>query len=137
MAVAVHQLPSVVLDADYRIVEVGPTAEGAFGPLAGKNLWACFPGSECLFRPYYDRARRTGEAEEFVQFYNGYVMRVRAEPRGDDLAVSWKALHVIDGLTLTSLQDSIARTIALVDDEQAEVLKQQTRGSLRLIAGGA
>ncbi|HUG65525.1 MAG TPA: hypothetical protein VMK83_09935 [Gaiellaceae bacterium] len=137
MAVTVQQSPSVVLDADYRIVEVGPSAEGGFGPLAGKNLWECFPGSESLFRPYYDKARRTGAVEEFVQFYNGYVTRVRAEPRGDDLAVWWDKLHVIDGLTLTSLEDSIARTIAVIDDEHSSALRLQARGSLRLIAGGA
>ena len=33
MAVAVEQAPYIVLDDDYRIVEVGPAAEAAFGPL--------------------------------------------------------------------------------------------------------
>lgn len=137
MAVTVMQEPSVVLDEDYTIVEVGPSAEGGFGPLAGRNLWECFPGSESLFRPYYDKARRTGEAEEFVQFYNGFVARIRAEPRGSLLALFWEQLHVIDALTLDTLETSIARTIELVDGEHADALQQETRGSLRLIRGGA
>ena len=137
MAVTVLQAPFVVLDEEYTIVEVGPSAEGGFGPLAGQNLWACFPGSESLFRPYYDRARRTGEPEQFVQFYRGNVTRVRAELEGDRLKVSWKELHTIDALTLSTLADSLARTIELVDDEQADVLRQQVRASLRLVKGDA
>jgi hypothetical protein len=136
VAVTVTKEPFVVLDEEYRIVEVGPAAEGGFGPLAGENLWECFPGSESLFRPYYDRARRTGAPEEFVQFYNGYVARVRAEPQGDLLAVFWQELHVVDAQTLDTLDASLTRTIELVDDQQAEVLKQATRASLRLIKGG-
>jgi hypothetical protein len=139
VAVTVTQAPSVVLDEEYRIVEVGPSAEGGFGPLAGQVLWECFPGSEPLFRPYYERARRSGEVEEFVQFYDGHVVRVRAEPEphGDRLAVSWRDLHVLDALTLEQLQTSIARTIELIDDESSASLREQTRRSLRLIQGGA
>jgi len=33
VAVAVEQAPYIVLDEDYRIVEVGPAAWAAFGPL--------------------------------------------------------------------------------------------------------
>ena len=80
MAVTVEQEPFVVLDHQYRIVEVGPSAEGGSGPLAGLNLWDCFPGSEGLFRPYYERAWRTGEADEFVQFYSGRIARIRVDP---------------------------------------------------------
>lgn len=136
MAVTVQQSPSVVLDTEYRIVEVAQSAEGGFGPLAGQNLWECFPGSESLFRPYYDKAWRTGQPEEFVQYYNGYVVRVRAERRGDRLAVSWERVHTLDPLTLDTLERSLARTIELVDGEQAEALRTATRASLRLIAGG-
>lgn len=137
MAVTVPQAPFVVLDEEYTIVEVGPSAEGGFGPLAGQNLWACFPGSESLFRPYYEKAWRTGEPEEFVQFYSGYVTRVHAEPQGDRLKVSWKELHTIDALTVTTLSESIARTIELIEHEQADVLRQDVRASLRLIEGEA
>ena len=135
MAVTVQQAPFVVLDESYTIVEVGPSAEGGFGPLAGQNVWECFPGSESLFRPYYDKARRTGEPEDFVQFYSGYVTRVRAEPRGELLKVEWKELHTIDALTVDTLAASLARTIELIDDEQADTLRRDTRASLRLIEG--
>jgi hypothetical protein len=137
VAVTVLQAPFVVLDAEYTIVEVGPSAEGGFGPLAGQNLWECFPGSERLFRPYYEKAMRTGEPAEFVQFYSGYVTGVRAEPQADRLKVSWKELHTIDALTLGTLQESLARTIELIDREQADALRSATRASLRLIEGQA
>lgn len=136
MAVTVRQVPAIVLDEDYRIVEVGPSAEGGLGPLAGQNLWESFPGSECLFRPYYDRARASGEQVEFVQFYGGHVARVLAVPRGQLLDVSWQELHVIDALTVERLEASIARMIELIDDTQAETFRDVTRGSLRLIEGG-
>lgn len=136
MAVTVEQAPSIVLDEHYRIVEVDPSAEGGFGPLAGQILWECFPGSECLFRPYYERARRTGEPEEFVQFYGGYVTRVRAEPRGDLLRVLWQELHVIDAQTLDTLERSLTRTIELLGDEEADALAESARKSLTVIRGG-
>jgi hypothetical protein len=137
VAVTVEQETFVVLDPHYRIVEVGPSAEGGFGPLVGRNLWECFPGSEALFRPYYEKARRTREPEEFVQFYDGRVVRIQAVPRGEQLAVSWGVIHVIDALTVEDLQTSIQRTIELVDNEQAEMFRRDTRGSFRLIEGGA
>ena len=46
-------------------------------------------------------------------------------------------IHVLDALTVEDLQASIQRTIELVDDEQAETFRHDTRGSLRLIEGGA
>ncbi len=137
MAVTVALEPAIVLDEEYRIVEVGESAAGGFGPLAGQNLWECFPGSERLFRPYYDRARRSGQPEEFVQYYNGHVARIRAVPRGDRLAVWWDEVHVIDALTVDELLRSIARTIELLEDEQAGVRKRDARASLRLISGGS
>ena len=137
MAVTVTNEPTIVLDEHYRIVEVGPSAEGGFGPLAGQVLWECFPGSEPLFRPYYDRARESGEPEEFIQFYDGSVLHLRAEPRGERLAVHWVVLHAIDALTVGELEKSIARTIELVDAQQAAVFRRDTRAALRLIAGGA
>ena len=45
-------------------------------------------------------------------------------------------LHTIDALTVTTLSESLARTIELIDDEQADVLRQEFRASLRLIEGG-
>ena len=61
-----------------RIVEVGPGAENQFRPLLGSVIWDCFPGSEPVFKPYYDAARRSGEPVEFVQFHDGNVARIHA-----------------------------------------------------------
>ena len=91
MAVTVQgQTPAVVLDDGDRNVEVGPAAESQFGPLVGEVLWDCYPGSEPLFKPYYDTARRTGEPVEFVQFFDGNVSRVHAVPAQDRIELHWE-----------------------------------------------
>lgn len=137
MAVTVQQAPFVVLDEEYRIVEVGPFAAAGLGPLAGQILWECFPGSERLFRPYYEQARGTGKPVEFVQYYNGHVVELHVEPRGVLLDVYWRGLHVIDALTLDRLERSITRMIELLDGTQVETFGARARGSLRLIVDGA
>jgi hypothetical protein len=123
------EAPRVVLDEDYRIVEVGSSAQAAFGPLLGHDLWESFPDSEPLFRPYYEKARRTGEPVEFVQFYRGSVARIRAVPAGCRLALFWQPLARIDPLTLDRLRASVDRALELVSTE--------TSHGLRLIEGGA
>jgi hypothetical protein len=134
VAVAVEHAPFVALDSGDRIVEVGPLAESQFGPLAGCLLWDCFPGSEPLFRPHYERARSSGETVEFVQFYDGYLVRVRASPRqGDELVLHWEQLARIDPTTLETLAASISAALALLEGEQRGELRQ----ALRLIEGGA
>ncbi len=137
MAVAVEQAPYAVLDEDYRIVEVGSAAKAAFAPLLGRDLWECFPGSEPLFRPYYDKARRTGKPVEFVQFYDGLVARIRAVPVGRRLELSWDRIMPLDTLTLDRLRASLADAIALLGDGHAELRNHAGHGSLRVIEGGA
>src|SRR4026208_325696 len=67
VAVTVGQgTPFVVLDDMDRIVEVGTSAQSQFGPLVGTVIWESFPGSEPLFKPYYDKARQMREPVEFV-----------------------------------------------------------------------
>ena len=136
MAVTVAQAPFVLLDEDYRIVGVGSAAAAGFGPLAGRLLWECFPGSESLFKPHYERARRTGEPVEFVQFYEGTVARIRAVPTGDQLELYWERLHHLDTLTLDGLRSSIAEAIGLLDDREADMLRREMRGVLHVIEGG-
>jgi len=93
VAVAVEQAPFLVLDGDYRIVEVGPAAEATFGPLIGQVVFDCFADATGLYRPYYESARATGEVVEFAQYYDGYVMLIKAEPVEDGrLAVAWEIL---------------------------------------------
>jgi hypothetical protein len=138
VAVAVEHAPFVALDSGNRIVEVGSHAESQFGPLSGRVLWDCFPGTEQLFRPYYDRARTAGETVEFVQFYDGFVVRVRASPReGDELVVHWEQLARIDPTTLETLATSLSAALAVLDEEQRDVHREDLRTALRLIEGGA
>jgi hypothetical protein len=133
VAVTVRQEPSfVVLDEGDRIVGVGPHAESQFGPLVGASLWDCFPGSEPLFKPYYDSARRSGEPVEFVQFYDGNVARIRAVPAGEGcLELQWEQLARLDTLTLDSLSETLDEALELLDEADPG-----TRRALRVIEGG-
>lgn len=136
MAVAENGSPFVVLDDDFRIVEVGPAAEAGLGSFAGRLLWECFPGSEPLFKPYYDQARERREPVEFVQFYEGTVARIRAVPTGDRLELYWERLLHLDTLTLDGLRSSIAEAIELLNDREADMLRREMRGLLHVIEGG-
>ena len=137
MAVTVTQQPFVMLDPADRIVEVGPHAESQFGPLAGSLIWDAFPGAKPLFKPYYDEARLTGETVDFVQFYDGNVVRVIA--RMDDherLEVSWEQLTRLDTTTLADLRASIATSLDLLDGEERVAARDELRRALRVIEGG-
>ena len=138
MAVTVEQqAPLVVLDDSDRIVGVGRDAESHFRPLLGEVMWDCFPGSEPLFKPYYDRARTSGEPVEFVQFYDGTVARIRAVPHGEGrLELHWEALARLDTLTLGGLVDSLDRSLALLDVRSAGLERREGRTAFRLIEGG-
>jgi len=83
VAVTVERTPFVVLDEGDGIVGVSQGAASQFGPQVGSLLWECYPGSEALSKPYYDRARRSGETVDFVQFYGGNVARIAAVPEDD------------------------------------------------------
>lgn len=138
MAVTVQaHTPFVVLDEWDRIVGVGPHAESQFGPLLGASLWEAFPGSEPLFKPYYDAARRSGEPLEFVQFYDGNVARVRAVPAEDTrLELHWHQLARLDTLTLASLSKTLDDALELLGGEGWGSGRSTGRGALRVIEGG-
>jgi hypothetical protein len=138
VAVTVEQhAPFVVLDDSDRIVEVGREVGSQFGPLVGEIMWDCFPGSEPLFKPYYDRARTSGEPVEFVQFYGGNVARIRAVPHGDGrLDLFWEALARLDTLTLGGLVDSLERSLALLDVRSAALERRLARKAFQVIEGG-
>jgi hypothetical protein len=138
VAVAVEeQAPLVVLDEGDRIVGVGPRAESQFGPLVGEVMWDCFPGSEPLFKPYYDHARRSGEPVEFEQFYDGSVARVRAVPRGRDrLELYWHQLTRLDTLTLGGLVASLDESLAVLGSRGSSTERQGTVAALRVLEGG-
>jgi hypothetical protein len=139
VAVTVTQEPPfVVLDEGDRIVGVGPHAESQFGPLVGASLWDSFPGSEPLFKPYYDSARRSGEPVEFVQFYDGNVARVRAVPVGDGrLELEWEQLARLDTLTLDSLSETLDDALELLGGDATRRRRQTVgRAALHVIEGG-
>lgn len=137
MAVAVEQAPFVVLDERDRIVGVGSDAESQFGPLVGSLMWDCFPGSESLFKPYYDAARRSGEPVEFIQFYDGNVARIRAVPHRDGrLDLYWERLGRLDTLTLEGLAQTLDESLELLDQEQVGAHRNALRQHLRVIEGG-
>jgi len=137
VAVTVQQTPFVVLDEGDRIVGVGPGAESQFGPLVGSLMWDCFPGSEPLFKPYYDAARRSGDPVEFVQFYDGNVARVRAVPHRDGrLDLYWERLARLDTLTLDGLAKTLDESLQLLDEQQLGADRNALRQHLRLVEGG-
>lgn len=135
VAVAVDAVPYLMLDEDYRIVEVHSAAPTRFGSLLGRDLWECFPDSEPLFRPYYEEAWRTGEPVEFVQFYDGRVGRIRATPEGSRLALSWEHVVQLETLTLEGLRSSLTETIAALEGAAPGVAREGSRGRLRLVVG--
>jgi hypothetical protein len=135
VAVAVEH-PHLVLDEEYRIVEVGPPAEAGFGPLRGRRLWETFPGSKQLFEPYYEKARQSGETVEFLQFYDGQVGHVRAVPRGRHLHLYWEHVHRLNTLTMEGLRQSLAEMIAALEERQGAIDRRRARASLRLVHGG-
>lgn len=128
-------MPHVILDEEYRIVEVGPAAQAGFGPLLGQNVLECFPGSRPLFLPYYEEARRTREVVEFAQFYDGYIMRLRAVPEGSRLTVSWETLGMLDVLTLDGLRMSLQAALQAVTDSEEALRRESVRRSLRVVEG--
>jgi hypothetical protein len=138
VAVTVEQgAPFVVLDEVDRIVEVGTSAQSQFGPLVGTVMWESFPGSEPLFKPYYDKARRTREPVEFVQFYDGNVARIRAVLNEDGLLeLHWEALARLDTLTLGSLVETLEESLEILDEQEAGMHRSRVRGAMRVIEGG-
>lgn len=137
VAVAVLRTPLLVLDADYVVVEVGEPALAEFGHLVGRNVWEAFPGSEPYFRPYYEKARRTGEPLEFVQFFEGRLGHLHVFPHGDLLDVSWDILVTVDTLTLDGLRASMDRARAVLEAQERRAQREFVRGSLRVVRGAA
>jgi hypothetical protein len=129
VAVTVEESPSVVLDAEYRVVGMNAAARPWFEEHVGRVVFDCFPGSDGLFRPYYEEARATGSPVEFAQFYGGYLTHVVATPDGPDLVVEWTTIALIDTWTLDGLRASL-------DDALATLADRERRTSLRVVEGG-
>jgi hypothetical protein len=123
----------MVLDEDDQIVEVGRTAEDNFMLLRGKALWEVYPGAEPFFKPYYDKARRTGEPVEFVQFYQGYFTSILAVPEGSSLFLYWEVLCHLDTLTLERVWTSLHEAMAIIEQCEDRVGRERMRGLLSLV----
>jgi hypothetical protein len=137
VAVTVQELPTVVLDEGDRIVGVNSAASPWFGAFVGEVVFDCYPDGEQLFRPYFERARRTGRTIEFPQFYDGTVAHVTATPGRTTLTISWEVIDVLDTFTLDGLRASLDRILAGLDGARIALERERVRDSLRVVAGGA
>jgi hypothetical protein len=88
-----------------------------------------------LFLPYYEEARRTRNVVEFAQFYDGYIMRLRAVPEGSRLTVSWETLGMLDVLTLDGLRMSLKSALQALTDSEEALRRESVRGSLQVVGG--
>jgi hypothetical protein len=88
-----------------------------------------------LFLPYYEEARRRRKVVEFAQFYDGYIMRVRAAPEGLRLTVSWETLGMLDVLTLDGLRMSLQAALQAVTDSEETLRRESVRSSLQVVGG--
>jgi len=137
-AVAVGEsvrLPYAVLDEDDRVVEVGPYAPAVFKSRLGERVQDIFPETEALYRPYYERARRTGTVVEFAQYANGHVSLIKIVPAQGRLTVSWDLIGLVDVMTLEGLKSSLAAAVAALANTEAAVRRNRVRDSLSLVAG--
>jgi hypothetical protein len=105
----------IVLDAEDRLVAVGPEVHALMGPFVGHVLWERLPGAEPLLGPHFDRARELGEPVEFTVYYAGRVRSYRAVPAGDRLVVDVEHSTKLD---VTSL-DTLARSLSQIEAELA------------------
>ena len=135
MAVTAEGSQFIVLDEEYRIVEVGPTAAATFGPLLGRLVYDAFPDCKPLFQPYYERARRTGATVSFATFYDGYVLHLRASPIGSMLRISWDTLVHLDVLTLDGLKTSLNTALATISELTRDAESEQRRTTLHVVGG--
>jgi PAS fold len=136
VAVAVERAPELVLDADYRIVDLGPAVEAEFGDLRGRSLWDAEPDARPLFEPHFESAWRSGEPVEFVEFYDGELARVNAVVRQGLLEVSWSALHSIDVVTLDGLWASLQEALAILERHEGLAARVPNRPHLYAVDGG-
>jgi hypothetical protein len=137
VAVAVGDLPSVVLDEHDLIVEVNAAAEPWFGQYIGQDVFAGYPLAEALFRPHFERARRMCSTVEFAAYYDGTVAYVTATPSRTRLDVTWKPVGVLDTMTLAGLRVSLEAILARLDKAESELARDRVRDSLRVVMGGA
>ena len=136
MAVAVREASVLVLDAEYRIVEVSPALEAGFGLRTGENVLERLPVSRSRFVPYCEHARRAGEAVELVEYCAGSVVQIGVVSDGDRLHVSWRTLGNLDTLTIDGLDASLRTIVETLAGAEDTLRRERLRRSLRLVGGG-
>jgi hypothetical protein len=136
VAVTVQGALRLVVDEEYRIVDVSAAAQPALGHLLGQNVWEHFPRARSLFLPHYEEARGTGESVEFVQFFNGKLVRVSAVPKDRGLAVSWRVLRIVDVSTIETLRHSLCDIVSDLAEEERNVTEAHAGRPLRILEGG-
>ena len=135
MAVAVEAIPYVVLDEEYRVVEMNRAAEARVGRVWGENLDS-FPDARPLFLPYLKEAGRTGRVVRFAQYFEGFVVEVTIEPAEAGFTVSWERLCVLDVLTLEGLRASLLEVLDRLQNRENALRREGARGRLRVVEGG-
>jgi len=127
--------PFVVLDQEDRVLEVGSHTPAIFETLLGRRVHEGFPGTEALYGPHFERARRTGAVVEFAQYSNGHVTVMKAVPAGRRLIVSWELIGFVDVMTIEGLRSSLAALESALAAPEEAVRRDRVRGSLSVIAG--
>jgi hypothetical protein len=126
----------IVLDEDYRMLEVAPSVESVFGDFLGQNVWELFPGSHAIFASYLEAAHRTGEPVEFVQFYQGTVVRIEAAPQDGLLHVSWEVLGAVDVSTLENMRASLGHIESVLTEKKGAQEDGHSGRRLRVVKRG-
>ena len=110
----------VVLDADDRILRVGPGLHDRFGAFVGQVLWGRLPGAEPLYGPHFEEARETCRTVEFTVYYAAELKRIRATPGAEDLTIHIWPIGVLDVRTLATLAESLQTMELELSDRASE-----------------
>ncbi len=135
MAVGATEAVVLVLDEEYRAVEISPALQAGCGLAPGDCALEGLPVSRSTFVQYCEHARRTDEAVDLIEYGAGRLLHVRVVPRSEQLHVSWETLAMLDTLTIDGLGASlraIAETLAGAEDTLG---RERLRRSLRLVGG--
>ena len=135
MAVAVPEALVLVLDADYRAVEMSPAFEAGCGLTPGDCVLHGLPVSRSVFVQYCEHARRTGEAVDLVEFGGGRVLHIRIVARDDRLHTSWETVGILDTLTIGGLSASLRTVADTLAGTEDTLRRERLRRSLRLVGG--
>jgi hypothetical protein len=136
VAVAVSEVPVLVLDEDYRAVEMSPAFRAGCGLAPGDCALESLPISRSTFVQSCEHARRTGEAVDLVEYGAGRLLHVRVVPQDELLHVSWKTLGMLDTLTLDRLGASLRSLAETLAGTENTLRRERLRRSLRLVGGG-